>query len=241
MSIDLNESISSLIDGELEATARKKVFDKLKQDSESQQRWARYSLIGQAIKKDLPANPSNALFARIQVAVEAEPALLSPSPSSIADETNATNVVELPSKTAVAVVPADIQKRKPLISFAAAASFVLMAVVGYQFLSLTSNTNITTVAPLASIQQPVAVTPQFQVASTPNTGVSAVSTASEERFYAEQSMVNDGQWTRITHIGNMSLNGRLIGQPLESRASVTDHNSATPLARAVNVDDAVKQ
>lgn len=238
MSVDVNESISSLLDGELDALESNKMLDKLKQEEGHQQTWGRYCLISQALKRDLPASPKHDLFSRVQSAIASEPALLSPSPSSVSEETKTAEVVELPRKEEHTTT--DTKKPKPLVAFAAAASFAIVSVVGFQFLS-SNNNEVDTVLPVASTQTVAPVQQEVQVANRNAPSITTVSTASDEPLYAEQSVINDGQWTRITHIGNMSLNGHLIGQPIESHANVSIRGNAIPFTRVVPVDDSTSQ
>jgi negative regulator of sigma E activity len=237
MSVDVNESISSLVDGELDTVESKKVLDKLKQEVDHRQTWGRYCLISQALKRDLPLSPKHDLFSRVQAAIASEPALLSPSPSTINEELQSAEVVELPRKAQPQAVAS--KKTKPLIGFAAAASFAVASVVGFQFLNSGDNQAQVGV-PIASTQT-VAPTQDIQVVTRTNPKVATVSTANEEPLYAEQSVINDGQWTRITHIGNMSLNGHLVGQPIESHANVSIRGNAIPFTRVITVDDSASQ
>lgn len=234
MSIDVNESISSLVDGELDVMERRRVLDTLKQEIEHQDTWGRYCLISQALKRDLPTSPNNDLFCRIQSAIELEPALLSPSPSTLNDETKTAEVVELPRKSEATPT----KNSKSFVGLATAASFALVAVVGFQFLS--TNNNINPGVPIASTQT-IAPTQEIQIVTRSTSGPTTVSTNNEEPLYAEQSVINDGQWTRITHIGNLSLNGRLVGQPIESHANVVIRGNAIPFAQTVNVDEAASK
>lgn len=239
MSFDVNESISSLVDGELDSTNRKTIIDKLRQGKEYQATLGRYCLISQALKRDLPSSPSNDLFFRVQSALESEPVLLSPSPATTVDEVKSAEVVNLSDQR-------DKQKiasSKPAVGFAVAASIAMATVLGFQFMSANNDVG-TVVMPVASTQvMPMpTTTPEVQVASTrPVAPVTTVSTAVEEPLYAEQSVINDGQWTRITHIGNMTLNGNVINHQAESHASINLRSNTIPFARAVNLENAPAQ
>jgi len=227
MSKGVNESISSLFDDELDAAERSKLIDTLKHSDVHKEAWHRYSLMSQALKRDLPAAPSQDLFSRVQSAIEAEPALLSPSPASINNDSTA-EVVELPKKSEAVAK----KNSGPMLGFAVAASFALMTVMGFQFLS-SSNETIPNV-PLASTQS-ISPTQEIQIVTRSTGGPTAVSTNVEEPLYAEQSVINDGQWTRITHIGNMALNGS-ADRSSEAHANVNVPSTGLPFSRPVNMD-----
>jgi negative regulator of sigma E activity len=233
MSKGVNESISSLFDDELDAVERSKLIDKLKHSNEHQDVWNRYSLMSQALKRDLPASPSHDLFSRVQTAIESEPALLSPSPSTIGTDVSA-EVIELPKKNEAV----SHRKSNPMLGFAVAASFALMTIVGFQFIS--SNNDIAPGLPIAS-NQTVTPNQNIQIVTRPNDGITTVSTGAEEPLYAEQSVINDGQWTRITHIGNMALNGHVIDRSSEAHANVNVPANGHPFTRPVNMGSSTAQ
>lgn len=234
MSLDVNESISSLVDGELDAVDRKRVIDQIKNSHEHQQAFGRYCMISEALKRNLPSSPSHNLFSRVQAALESEPVLFSPSPASIGDDIKKAEVVPLrPNSNSP-----QSSGSKHVVGFAVAASIALMTVVGFQFMS--SPEGINPGLPLAQTQ---IITPSqdSQLAQRPAEGVTTVSSAVEEPLYAEQSVINDGQWTRITHLGNLSRNGTLGHQSAESHANVFIPGSAIPFTRAVNLENTPPQ
>jgi len=225
MSKGINESISSLFDDELDEVERSKLIDTLKRSDEYKDIWHRYSLVSLALKRDLPDSPSNELYTRVRHAIESEPALLFPSASQVDSEHNSINAVDVIERPDAH----DERKSNPMFGFAVAASFALMTVLGFQFLS----PNKDGVAPVLPIAQAPVATPtqDMQVANRVSEPV-----ASEEPLYAEQSVINDGQWTRITHIGNIVLNGKSIDQPVESHVNMNVKSQGLPFTRPVNVN-----
>lgn len=244
MATDVNESISSLVDGELDAQESRDLLDRLKDNSDYQAVWGRYFFIHQAIKRDLPVASTNELFSRIQAAIDSEPALLSPSPSQLhPDDDEQSNVVPLNS---VDVAEPAKHYRKPMIGLAAAASVALVTILGVQFLSKESEVPTLNVnMPVASNQfAPVQNTQVVNLSSSRNVPVQAPVKAGQNDsppLYAEQSIIDDGQWTRITRIGNLSLNGRFTGQPVESHVNMYIPGNAIPFVSAMPVDSTANQ
>jgi len=226
MSKGINESISSLFDDELDEVERSKLIDTLKRSDEYKDVWHRYSLVSQALKRDLPNTPSNELYARVRHAIESEPALLFPSASHVDNEQyGLKNVIDIVKKPNAH----DARKSNPMFGFAVAASFALMTVLGFQFLSPNKD-GVTPVLPIA--QAPVAQqTQDLQVANRVSQPVTY-----EEPLYAEQSVINDGQWTRITHIGNIVLDGKSVDQPVESHVNMNLKSQGLPFTQPVNVN-----
>lgn len=113
MSSNLEEALSAFLDGELDAAESDRVVDALKRDGSLQGRWVRYHLIGQAMKRDLPADLRHHLAARVSAAMATEPTVLAPHRSS--------------------------RKPRPVwrhvASFAVAASITAVAILGVQRMS----------------------------------------------------------------------------------------------------------
>jgi len=236
MSFDVNENISSLVDGELDATEQKKLIDKLRQSDECQSTWSRYCLISQALKRDLPSTPpTNELFSRVHAALASEPALLVPVSVSKKDEVKSAEIVHLSPEQN----KPQTASSKPVVGFAVAASIALATVLGFQFMSSSSDVNMG--IPMASNATVSSGTPEVQLVSRPATPVTTVSSHVDEPLYAEQSVINDGQWTRITHIGNMTLNGNVIKNPVEAHASINLQGKPVPFARTVNMENTPAQ
>jgi len=234
--MSLHENISSLYDDEIDAVDREQVLASLKQNEEQQQVWSRYSLIGEAMRKNLPDNPEHDLLSRVQLALESEPPLLAPSPGNVEQTVETASVVELPQK------PSRDHFFKPVAGFAVAASVALASVLGFQMLS----------QPVDDFSQPIianSAPDTQQLDLSPVEGVSNVAAFSasdadepigefDDAIYAQQSLMDDGQWTRITRIGNILLDNNIISQPHESHVNVDLKTGVIPFARASNLDSA---
>jgi sigma-E factor negative regulatory protein RseA len=77
------EQMSSLVDGEVEGSSDgMKGLDHLVKDKEGHDRWERYHLIGDALKRNLPPVIDNQLASRVMAELENEPTVLAPSRTS---------------------------------------------------------------------------------------------------------------------------------------------------------------
>lgn len=72
------EQLSALMDGDL---SEMKVLNELGTDPAMQDTWARYHLIGDAMRGDLPVNLQLDLSDSIMLALEDEPTILAPAPA----------------------------------------------------------------------------------------------------------------------------------------------------------------
>jgi sigma-E factor negative regulatory protein RseA len=72
MSESLNEQVSACVDGESDASETALLLRRLSQDDSLRTRWARYHLISDALKNNLPEQPSLTLANRIHQAVAQE-------------------------------------------------------------------------------------------------------------------------------------------------------------------------
>ncbi len=236
--MSLHENISSLYDDELDSKDRDQVFASLKQDEEQQKTWGRYCIIGDAMRRNLPEDPNHNLFSRVQQALEDEPPLLSPAPA-VAEEVDSApvNVVELPTK------PSNDSFFKPVAGFAVAASVALASVLGFQMFSQPvddfQKPVVATVIPSPGTQElnisPV-VDATTSVASYAASGNGDPTSEFDDVIYAEQSVMDDGQWTRITRIGNILLDNNIITTPPEASLNVDLQTGVVPFARASNLE-----
>ncbi|WP_341503238.1 RseA family anti-sigma factor [Gallaecimonas sp. GXIMD4217] len=76
MADKINETLSALLDSESHLDDG--LLAKLKEDGELADRWQRYSLIGDALRGDLPQQVDLDISARVAQALESEPTLLAP-------------------------------------------------------------------------------------------------------------------------------------------------------------------
>lgn len=72
MNESLNEQVSACVDGESDATETALLLRRLSQDDGLRSRWARYHLISDALKGNLPDQPSMTLAERVHQAVAQE-------------------------------------------------------------------------------------------------------------------------------------------------------------------------
>ena len=78
MSNSGDERLSSLLDGELSEMERHQALDALERDADLHQRWQRYQLMSDAIRRNLPDHVDNQFSARVMAALESEPTILAP-------------------------------------------------------------------------------------------------------------------------------------------------------------------
>ncbi|MDH5257617.1 MAG: sigma-E factor negative regulatory protein [Gammaproteobacteria bacterium] len=241
----LHEKISSFYDDELDTIDRDLVYDALKQDGEQKQIWGRYSIIGDAMRKNLPDNPDHNLLSRVQIALESEPSLLAPSPANAdkaleMNQSDQVKVVELPKKSSN-----DHFFFKPFAGFAVAASVALASVLGFQMFSQP----VDDFSPSLSQSQFVTAPPGTQeldltpvtenVASFSSMDADEPVSEFDDAIYAQQSLMDDGQWTRITRIGNILLDNNILSHSPrgpESHVNVDLKTGIVPFARASNLD-----
>lgn len=138
MSTSFDERISAFIDDELTDFELRRVTDEVLSDESLKQRFHRYSLIGDAMRNDLPESLDMDLSSRVMAAIETE---------------GEAQVVPL--------VTNQTRWKKPLAGAAIAASVAAAALVSLQ--TLTSGQPGLTpaaVAPVASVSDPASVVPQ---------------------------------------------------------------------------------
>lgn len=117
----MNEKVSALADGEMQAQEATNEIASMLSDKEAMRAWRDYQLIGDAMRGE--ANLDNTFTARLMLAIEQEPTILAPNAmprsahSTLAKETKAVNER----------VPQKIQDRLPAVwSIAASCAAVLM-------------------------------------------------------------------------------------------------------------------
>ncbi|WP_421205956.1 RseA family anti-sigma factor [Aeromonas sp. 601027] len=120
------EQISALMDGELSDA---EVLNELEMDSDLQDTWGRYHLIGDAMRGDLPVNLQLDLSDSIMTALEDEPTILAPKPVETAP---VLQPVVAPVKTDSNVVPLFRRVGQQLGQYAIAASVAAAVIFGVQ-------------------------------------------------------------------------------------------------------------
>lgn len=120
------EQISALMDGDLSDA---EVLNELGMDSGLQATWARYHLIGDAMRGDLPVNLQLDLSDSIMAALEDEPTILAPKPVETAP---VLQPAVAPVKTDSNVVPLFRRVGQQLGQYAIAASVAAAVIFGVQ-------------------------------------------------------------------------------------------------------------
>ncbi|MGL4889719.1 MAG: sigma-E factor negative regulatory protein [Aeromonas veronii] len=120
------EQISALMDGDLSDA---EVLNELEMDSDLQDTWGRYHLIGDAMRGDLPVNLQLDLSDSIMAALEDEPTILAPKPVETAP---VLQPAVAPVKTDSNVVPLFRRIGQQLGQYAIAASVAAAVIFGVQ-------------------------------------------------------------------------------------------------------------
>ncbi|WP_323969662.1 RseA family anti-sigma factor [Aeromonas veronii] len=120
------EQISALMDGDLSDA---EVLNELEMDSDLQDIWGRYHLIGDAMRGDLPVNLQLDLSDSIMAALEDEPTILAPKPVETAP---VLQPAVAPVKTDPNVVPLFRRVGQQLGQYAIAASVAAAVIFGVQ-------------------------------------------------------------------------------------------------------------
>lgn len=120
------EQISALMDGDLSDA---EVLNELEMDSDLQDTWGRYHLIGDAMRGDLPVNLQLDLSDSIMAALEDEPTILAPKPVETAP---VLQPAVAPVKTDSNVVTLFRRVGQQLGQYAIAASVAAAVIFGVQ-------------------------------------------------------------------------------------------------------------
>ncbi|HDZ8982266.1 RseA family anti-sigma factor [Aeromonas veronii] len=120
------EQISALMDGDLSDA---EVLNELGMDSDLQDTWGRYHLIGDAMRGDLPVNLQLDLSDSIMAALEDEPTILAPKP---VETVPVLQPAVAPVKTDANVVPLFRRVGQQLGQYAIAASVAAAVIFGVQ-------------------------------------------------------------------------------------------------------------
>lgn len=139
MSTSFDERISALIDDELTDFELRRVTDEVMSDEALKQRFQRYSLIGDAMRNEMPTALDMDFSSRVMASIDEEPAAQHPP--------RAAN---------------DSRWKKPLAGAAIAASVAAMALVSLQTMTGSGGVDgmVASVAPTASVSDPASVVPQ---------------------------------------------------------------------------------
>lgn len=134
MSNSLEQKISELLDNELTSKDQENLLKWFKQDSGIKQTMGRYSLIGDAMRKNLPNDVKHNLASRISKAIESEPTLLFPNTSSL-NKSESLNPPRSLEPVSDSVALPRKSSRSSAVGLATAASFAIASVIGYVVLT----------------------------------------------------------------------------------------------------------
>ena len=144
---DKTELTSAFADGEVNDKEVNDALSAIYQNDELKERWQRYHLIGDALRKNLPPTIHSDLSQRVAQAIENEPTILSPSTPSVSSK------------------PEQVKVKKQKVGFAIAASVAMVGMVS--FFVMDQQTKQMPTPQVA--QQTQAINPAPVVASTPAT------------------------------------------------------------------------
>jgi sigma-E factor negative regulatory protein RseA len=121
MNDKVNEQLSAMVDDELPGSEQEFLLRRLQQDDELQQTWSRYHLIGEAMRQHISSTSKHDLAEKVSAAIGREP--------------------EQPARLETEINKAQHRRFfRPVAGLAVAASVAMMAIVGLQNLSGTSET-----------------------------------------------------------------------------------------------------
>jgi sigma-E factor negative regulatory protein RseA len=156
---NMKETISALMDGEMEPHEIARSIDELQRDPEQRQAWQRYHLIGDALRKNIPPHLDSSFASRVSQAIAAETA-----PTS--------SVVEFKPQPKTQPQPQFSPRpsiSKPLAGFAVAASVAALAYLGVGMIAVDEQA----AAPRLAANAPTLAAPQL-AATVPLDGIQTV-------------------------------------------------------------------
>ncbi len=132
-----DEQLSSLLDGELDEIQQKEAIEVLGNDDKAREQWYRYHLARDAMHGNLPDGINLQFSARVMAAIDAEPAILAPSPHSISSTSSNTSTETSAPPASVTSIDQTSTSSSSSISkrfagLAVAASVAAVAVMGVE-------------------------------------------------------------------------------------------------------------
>jgi anti-sigma factor RsiW len=222
MASTIEQKISELVDGELDATEREQVYKQLKSVGHHQKVWSRYCMISDALKKTLPDNPKHDLSLRIKAALESEPSYLVPTASTSATTTE-KDIERNKGYALPAAAFAGAEERSGFrfgFGMAAAASVAVVSVVGMLMLGespepVSLDAQLESAPVLAnSSNSPAANSSPVQIVNTPPNLV---------LVNPGQALVPNGQWDRLPSSNVVNLEKFLI-----EHSETSSQNAVSP-------------
>lgn len=99
-----DERVSALLDGELAEHELQSAMDELLAKDDNRKAWARYHLIGDTLKRNLPTGIDHDFSSRVMAVLDDEPTVLAPPPSRASWGQRAAGLAVAASVAAVAVL-----------------------------------------------------------------------------------------------------------------------------------------
>ncbi|MDH5299875.1 MAG: sigma-E factor negative regulatory protein [Gammaproteobacteria bacterium] len=190
----LEEQLSQFLDGETNAEQSAHLIKQMR-DSQARKTWERYHLIGDAMRKELPASLSSSLAERVRLSLENEPTLFAPNALKPIEESS-NNVAPI-----VAQAQPVTAKSSARFAWGAglAASVALVGLLGLQ-MNTPSETVLASApmemqsAPMVVTASPVTAVPQVVMVAGIDRPVVKPAPAV---ILAEQNPVPNGSWNRL--------------------------------------------
>ena len=191
---NIKETISALMDGELNEREMHDVVRCLRENKEHQECWQNYHLIGDALRKNLPSEMDSQLLSRITQSIASEPSY-------------SASLAEFPSKQTNSVSNKQF-KAKPIAGFALAASVAAVAYVGVGMLSMEEElSGASRLAATSPVVPPTTVAPMVvadQFRAQPTT------TSWDVAQPAVESKLNGYLSNHQAAVGAVGMNGRIM-------------------------------
>lgn len=237
MSLELQESISSFVDDELDAGTCEALLSHFDDNEEQKQRISRYGIISAAMKGNLSTPVKPDFLAGIHAKLADEPPLVSHTEHGVQSEKEEAEIVSLPIRTTKS------DRFHPIVGYGIAATVTLAAVLSFQMFTISEDVVqppflANNAAPeTQKISIPAPLSRPIVVASTGNVVVE-LPTVSENRVYAQQSLIDDGQWTRITPAADTPLQLPSLTRHLEGHVPFVFQPRHSTFAQPVNLGGA---
>ncbi|MEK6748124.1 MAG: sigma-E factor negative regulatory protein [Pseudomonadota bacterium] len=221
MTKSVEQQVSELVDGELDAKEMDSVLSALRKDARLSRQWERSFVVREALRQGLPKCLHNDIASRVRKALESEPSYLLPSAAS-------RNHVSYTSSPPLHT--ASTFKRKAVVGLAAAAS--VMLVVGAVVVKM----EVSTVAELSEspqFVQPAPVSASFAAAPSaamPSVTVVSVFPATTPPNYSPTQNAQQ-VWDHLPPQPGLSLDAYLVDHSAYSENNTV--RGFLPYARVV--------
>lgn len=221
-----------MLDGELDAVEMEQAYKILKGDEQQRHAWARYSLISDALKNNLPQHLKHDLADRLSLALENEPNLLVPGVTR-KDETVSQPVVDDP-------IPMTADGSRPFripVGLAAVASVALFSIAGVAMFSnsemLRSIDGGVPVAEVESVGEKASA-----IASVAPPVQTVTVKVNEDKPHAIAPMLSGNEhWQRLAPVQNIPQLTPYLVEHSEFSSSTSVKQGMFPYARVVSFEE----